>query len=159
MTLALFRYMDWYIKQQQQQHEQLRQRQIELQHQEQITKQRMRQKHRHQELLGDTKESNNDHSDDLEPDDSISNHAVENEHAETDDDKLRRLSTAERQEELNQLKSDENSTSIEIPVAYDSSSGTELPEADILTIDHPPDNTDIVTKVRPNSAEVLLSTK
>ena len=105
----------------------------------------------------DAKETK-DNNDDLEPDDSISNHA-ENEPAETDDDKLRRLSTAERQEEANQVKSDENSTSIEIPVAYDSSSGTELPEADILTIDHPLDNIDTVTKVRPTSAEVLLSTK
>ena len=118
--------MDWYIKQQQLQHEQLRQRQIELQQQQHASKQRIKQKHQELDSYED------DQNDDLEPDDSISNHAPDNDNAETDDAKLKRLSTAERREE----KSDENSSSIEIPIAYDSSSGTEQPEADILTIDH-----------------------
>ena len=52
--------------------------------------------------------------------------------AETDDDKIRRLSTAERQEEQEQP-----SSSLEIPGSFDDSSGvTEQPEPDILIIDH-----------------------
>ena len=52
--------------------------------------------------------------------------------AETDDDKIRRLSTAERQEQEEQP-----SSSLEIPGSYDDSSGvTEQPEPDILIIDH-----------------------
>merc|ERR1719410_1115273 len=70
--------------------------------------------------------------DDLGPADSISNQAdPEQQPAETDDDKIRRLSTAERQEE------EQPSSSLEIPGSYDDSSGlTEQPEPDILIIDH-----------------------
>lgn len=54
--------------------------------------------------------------------------------AETDDDKIRRLSTAERQEEQGE---EQPSSSLEIPGSFDDSSGvTEHPEPDILIIDH-----------------------
>lgn len=54
--------------------------------------------------------------------------------AETDDDKIRRLSTAERQEEQGE---EQPSSSLEIPGSFDDSSGvTEQPEPDILIIDH-----------------------
>ena len=103
--------MDWYIKQQQQQHEQLRQRQLELQMQQHETKQRLKQKHSNESdhyLVEDrrmtvekARSEIDDENDDLAPDDSISNHAGENDKVETDDDKLRRLSTAEKQAWMN----------------------------------------------------------
>ena len=66
--------------------------------------------------------------------------------AETDDDKIRRLSTAERREE------EQPSSSLEIPGSYDDSSGlTEHPEPDILIIDHQ-DNHDIGDHSEPKEA-------
>ena len=116
------RYMDWYIKQQHQQTEILRARQQELQHQQQLSKQRMVRQHREQ------LEQFSDNNDDLDPGDSVSNHEIED-RAQTDDDKLRRLSTAEKLE-----NNDQNSSSMEIPVSVDPSS-EEDHQPDILILE------------------------
>ena len=90
--------------------------------------------------------------------------------AETDDDKIRRLSTAERLDQELDQEPEHPSSSLEIPGALDSdsSAATEHPEADILIIDHPEagDHGNVTEvrdlrnneKIRPSSAEVLLST-
>ena len=139
-----------------QKNQQLRQRQVELHHQQELARKRLMEKHRQRE---NTDNNNNNNNDDLEPDDSISNHA-DNDHAETDDDKLRRLSTAERREKEN--TGDERSDSMEIPVSYDDSS-SDQPQPDILTIEHDDDdnndNSVKKTVIRPSSAEVLLNNK
>ena len=77
--------------------------------------------------------------------------------AETDDDKIRRLSTAERQEQEEQP-----SSSLEIPGSYDDSSGvTEQPEPDILIIDHsdhsdqPPETSDLRHKAEDSEQNKL----
>ena len=116
------RYMDWYIKQQHQQTEILRARQQELQHQQQLSKQRMVRQHREQ------LEQFSDNNDDLDPGDSVSNHEIED-RAQTDDDKLRRLSTAEKLE-----NNDQNSSSMEIPVSVEASSEEDR-QPDILILE------------------------
>ena len=74
-----------------------------------------------------------DNNDDLDPGDSVSNHEIED-RAQTDDDKLRRLSTAEKLE-----NNDQNSSSMEIPVSVDPSSEDDRQrEPDILTLEDPP---------------------
>ena len=123
--------MDWYIKQQQQQTEILRARQQELQHQQLLSKQRMVSRHRELEQQF----SDNNEPDDLDPGDSVSNHE-DSQRAQTDDDKLRRLSTAERLE--NENNNDQNSSSMEIPVSVDPSSEDDRQrEPDILTLEDP----------------------
>ena len=151
------RYMDWYIRQQQQQHEQLRQRQLELQQQQEATKQRMKlkQRHQHQLQLGQEAGDQEPAQDELEPDDSVSNRGEEP--GETDDDKMRRLSTAERREQGGaRPASAELSSSLELGGArgVESSEATE-PAPDILALDQDPPH----PAPRPHSAEVLLSTK
>ena len=153
------RYMDWYIRQQQQQHEQLRQRQLELQQQQEATKQRMKLKQRHQQQLqlgGEAGDQEPAH-DELEPDDSVSNRGEEP--GETDDDKMRRLSTAERREQggVARPASAEQSSSLELAGARgeESSEATDQPHPDILALDQDPPH----PATRPHSAEVLLSTK
>ena len=122
--------MDWYIKQQQQQTEILRARQQELHHQQLLSKQRMVRQHRELE------QQFSDNPDDLDPGDSVSNHE-DSHRAQTDDDKLRRLSTAERLD--NENNNDQNSSSMEIPVSVDPSSEDDLErEPDILTLEDPP---------------------
>ena len=152
------RYMDWYIRQQQQQHEQLRQRQLELQQQQEATKQRMKlkQRHQHQLQLGQEAGDQEPALDELEPDDSVSN-GGDAEPGETDDDKMRRLSTAERREQGGaRPASAELSSSLELGGARgeESSEATE-PAPDILALDQDPPH----PAPRPHSAEVLLSTK
>ena len=121
--------MDWYIKQQQQQTEILRARQQELHHQQLLSKQRMVRQHRELE------QQFSDNPDDLDPGDSVSNHE-DSHRAQTDDDKLRRLSTAER---LDNENNDQNSSSMEIPVSVDPSSEDDRQrEPDILTLEDPP---------------------
>ena len=123
--------MDWYIKQQQQQTEILRARQQELQQQQLLSKQRMVSRHRELEQQF----SDNNEPDDLDPGDSVSNHE-DSQRAQTDDDKLRRLSTAERLE--NENNNDQNSSSMEIPVSVDPSSEDDRQrEPDILTLEDP----------------------
>ena len=125
--------MDWYIKQQQQQTEILRARQQELQQQQLLSKQRMVRQHRELE------QQFSDNNDDLDPGDSVScvsNHQ-DSHRAQTDDDKLRRLSTAEKLE--NDNNNDQNSSSMEIPVSVDPSSEDDRQrEPDILTLEDPP---------------------
>ena len=127
--------MDWYIKQQQQQTEILRARQEELQHQQLLSKQRMVRQHREQLEL-----QFSEAPDSLEPGDSVSNHEDSQSHrAQTDDDKLRRLSTAEKLEADNNNNNDQNSSSMEIPVSVDPSSEDDRErEPDILTLEDPP---------------------
>ena len=123
--------MDWYIKQQQQQTEILRARQQELQEQQLLSKQRMVRQHRELE-----QQQFSDNNDDLDPGDSVSNHE-DSHRAQTDDDKLRRLSTAEKLE--NDNNEDQNSSSMEIPVSVDPSSEDDRQrEPDILTLEDPP---------------------
>lgn len=132
------RYMDWYIKQQQQQTEILRARQQELQQQQLLSKQRMVRQHREQleQQFSEGPES----LEDLEPGDSVSNHE-DSHRAQTDDDKLRRLSTAEKLE--NENNNDQNSSSMEIPVSVDPSSEDDRQrEPDILTLEDPPQSQD-----------------
>jgi len=137
------RYMDWYTKQQQQQKELIQQRQQELQAQQQLHKQRMQDKHR---KLREEQGNMLDGEDDLDPDDSVSNHE------ETDDAKLRRLSTAENRQ--NDMQSEFNSSSIGIEMSVQS--GSERETEEILTVPYAEVQN---SKTRPNSAEVLLSTK
>ena len=113
--------MDWYTKQQQQQKELIQQRQQELQAQQQLHKQRMQDKHR---KLREEEGNLLDVEDDLDPDDSVSNHE------ETDDAKLRRLSTAENRQ--NDMQSEFNSSSIGIEMSVQSESERETEE--ILTV-------------------------
>ena len=89
--------------------------------------------------------------DDLNPDDSVSNHE-EHVATETDDAKLRRLSTAENRD--NDIQSEFNSSSIDIRLSV--KSGSEKETEEILTVPFAEVSN---TKTRPNSAEVLLSTK
>ena len=70
-----------------------------------------------------------DNNDDLDPGDSVSNHETDDQRAQTDDDKLRRLSTAEKLE-----NNDQNSSSMEIPVSVDPSS-EEDHQPDILILE------------------------
>ena len=122
--------MDWYIKQQQQQTEILRARQQELQHQQLLSKQRMVRQHRELE------QQFSDNNDDLDPGDSVSNHE-DSQRAQTDDDKLRRLSTAEKLE--NDNNNDQNSSSMEIPVSVEPSSDDDRQrEPDILNLEDAP---------------------
>ena len=124
------RYMDWYIKQQQQQTEILRARQQELQQQQLLSKQRMVRQHRELE------QQFSDNNDDLDPGDSVSNHE-DSQRAQTDDDKLRRLSTAEKLE--NDNNNDQNSSSMEIPVSVEPSSDDDRQrEPDILNLEDAP---------------------
>ena len=135
--------MDWYTKQQQQQKELIQQRQQELQAQQQLHKQRMQDKLR---KLREEQGNMLDVEDDLDPDDSVSNHE------ETDDAKLRRLSTAENRQ--NDMQSEFNSSSIGIEMSVQS--GSERETEEILTVPYAEVQN---SKTRPNSAEVLLSTK
>ena len=149
--------MDWYTKQQQQQKELLQQRQQELQQQQLLHKQRMKEKHRklleEQQIIFGSKIDDlaDEEEDDLNPDDSVSNHN-DNEVTETDDAKLRRLSTAEKRD--NDIQSEFNSSSIDIKLSV--KSGSEKESEEILTVPFAEVSN---TKTRPNSAEVLLSTK
>jgi len=150
------RYMDWYTKQQQQQKELVQQRQQDMQEQQQLHKLRMQEKHRklqeEQNIIFRANRGNvEDEEDDLNPDDSVSNHE-ERVAIETDDAKLRRLSTAENRD--NDIQSEFNSSSIDIRLSVKSGSDKESEE--ILTV---PFAEVLHTKTRPNSAEVLLSTK
>jgi len=105
-----------------------------LQHQQEAARQRIKMKQRQEVPVAQASQAEVN-LDDLGPADSISNQAdPEQQPAETDDDKIRRLSTAERQEQEDQ---EQPSSSLEIPGSYDDSSGvTEHPEPDILIIDH-----------------------
>jgi len=150
------RYMDWYTKQQQQQKELIQQRQQELHEQQELHKQRMQEKHRKLQeeqkmIFGQHRDNHEEAEDELNPDDSVSNH---DEHVvtETDDAKLRRLSTAENRD--NDIPSEFNSSSIDMKMSVKSSSEIETEE--ILTVPYAEVSN---TKTRPNSAKVLLSTK
>ena len=154
--MVYFRYMDWYTKQQQQQKELLHQRQQELQEQQQLHKQRMQEKHRKLQeeqnmIFMSNRDTFENDEDDLNPDDSVSNHE-EHVATETDDAKLRRLSTAENRD--HEIQSEFNSSSIDIRLSV--KSGSEKETEEILTVPFAEVSN---TKTRPNSAEVLLSTK
>merc|ERR1712013_348368 len=124
------RYMDWYTKQQEK-------------HRKLQEEQKM--------IFGQHRDNQEEAEDELNPDDSVSNH---DEHVvtETDDAKLRRLSTAENRD--NDIPSEFNSSSIDMKMSVKSSSEIETEE--ILTVPYAEVSN---TKTRPNSAEVLLSTK